>query len=244
MGYGSIKMKISVILTSFNYGEFIEGAIKSILEQSYPKELYEIIVVDACSTDNTKEILNKYKSHLKVLYQKDKSGLAGGCNLGIKASTGEYIVRLDADDLFCKDILLEESRVLDENKKIDFVYTDYFLKKERELKRINLPIFDEEEIFRRGDFSGGGTMYRKGLFHKYGNYDEKFRSIENYEFIIRILKKGIIGQHIKKPLYIYNYHENSMSTNTNLMEEAWRMIETKYGIKCNIGKYHPRNIGI
>lgn len=237
-------MKISVLLTSFNYGQFIEEAIESILEQRYPRELYEIIVVDACSTDNTGDILNKYRTQLKIIYQKESSGLAGGCNLGIKASSGEYIVRLDADDRFCRDILLEESRLLDENKKIDFVYPDYYAKKEGRLKRIGLPPFDKNEIFQRGDFSGGGTMYRKKIFEKYGYYDEDLRSIENYEFIIRVLKNGVIGQHIEKPLYVYNYHENSMSTNTNLMKEAWRMIEKKHGIKCNIGKYHPRNIGL
>lgn len=235
-------MKISVLVTSFNYGDFIEDAIKSILGQGYPRELYEIIVVDACSTDNTADILNKYKSQLKVIYQKNTYGLATGCNIGIKASAGDYIVRLDADDVFCHEILLEESLILDKDQKIDFVYPDYYVKKNATLKRVYLPPFNHDEIFQRGDFFGGGTMYRKKLFEKYGYYDEKLKSIENYEFILRILKNGVIGQHIEKPLYIYNYHENSMSTDTKLMQDAWKLIEKKYGIKCDIGKYHPRNI--
>lgn len=235
-------MKISVLINSFDYGEFIEEAIKSVLMQNYPRELYEIIVIDACSTDDTDSILNKYSSQLKVIYQREKPGLATGCNLGIRASSGQYIVRLDADDVFCQNILLIESLFLDENSSIDFVYPEYFARKNDILKRIHLPPFDVNEIHQRGDFLGGGTMYRRKLFDKYGYYDENFETIENYEFILRLLKNGATGLHIELPLFIYNFHEKSMSTDEKLMLKASKMLEMKYGIKYKVNKYHPRNV--
>lgn len=237
-------MKISVLITSLNYGDYIEGAIKSVLAQNYPRELFEIIVIDAGSTDKTESILMKYGSSLKVIYQRDKLGLAAGCNLGIKASSGEYIIRLDADDVFCKDILFIESLFLDENPSIEFVYADYLVEKGNNVKRVLLPPFDVDEIFQRGDFLGGGTMYRKSVFTKYGYYDEDMSSIENYELIIRYLKHGVTGFHVKLPLFIYNHHESSMSTNEKITFESAKIIEDKYGIKHNIGKFHPRNVGV
>jgi len=235
-------MKISILINSFNHGEFIEEAIKSVLIQNYVRSGYEIVIVDACSADNTDNVLKKYGSHVKVVYQTEIPGLAAGCNLGIRACSGEYVVRLDADDLFCQNILLVESLFLDENPEIDFVYPDYFARKEGMDRRIRLPKYDPEEIRKRGDFLGGGTMYRRDLFEKCGYYDENMRSIENYELILRLMKDGKKGQHIELPLFIYNIREDSMSTDQTLLREAVEMIEKKHGIFYRTNEYHPRNI--
>jgi len=235
-------MKISIVINSFNQGEFIEKAIKSALMQSYPRKDYEIIVVDACSTDNTGKILSKYISEIKVVKQTEKLGLTVGCNLGIRSSSTEYVVRLDADDLFCQDILLVEASWLDKSPEVDFVYPDYFAKTNNIEKRIHLPDFSPNEIYERGDFLGGGTMYRRALLERHGYYDESFKTIENYELILRMVKSGAIGLHIELPLFIYNIRENSMSTDRNLLPEAVKMLEMKYGIEYRTNKYHPRNI--
>ena len=236
------RVKISVLINSLNYGQFLEAAIKSVLMQNYPRELYEIIVVDAGSTDNTDSILKKYASELKVIYQRGKLGLATGCNLGIKASSGEYILRLDADDAFCQNILFIESLFLDENPDIGFVYPDYLVGENQKLTRVHLPPFQAGEIYRRGDFLGGGTMYRREIFTRYGYYDENLKTIENYELVLRLLKNDVSGLHIELPLFIYNYHQDSMSGNQKLMLETGKVIGMKYGIKYKIGKYHPRNV--
>lgn len=235
-------MKISVLINSFNHGEYIEEAIKSVLTQNYARNAYEIIIVDACSTDNTNNVLKWYNSEIMVVSQTEKPGLAAGCNLGIRACSGEYVVRLDADDLFCQNILLVETLFLDENPEIDFVYPDYFSRKDGEKKRIRLPKYDSAEICKRGDFLGGGTMYRRDLFEKYGYYDESLRSIENYELVLRFIKNGATGLHIKLPLFFYNIYENSMSTDRKLLKEAVRIIEEKHGIEYSKNRYHPRNI--
>ena len=237
-------MKVSVLINSYNQGEFIEEAIKSALNQNYPRDLYEIIVVDALSTDGTDSVLNEYRDELKIVHQREKRGLAIGCNLGIKASSGEYIVRLDADDLFLSNTLFIESLFLDENEDIDFVYPDYFINRANATKRIKLPSFDPEEIFTRGDFLGGGTMYRRIVFDKFGYYDEGVKSIENYELILRLLKNGAKGLHITLPLYEYRYRDDSMSSDKKLMFEEGRKLEEKYGIRYQMGRWHPRNVSI
>lgn len=235
-------MKVSVLINSLNQGQYIEKAIKSVLTQDYPRELYEIVVVDACSSDNTEQILKKYRPELKVIYQRGKRGLATGCNIGIRECKGEFIVRLDADDEFCQHILLVESMFLAENPELDFVYPDYYVNINSITERFSLPPFDIDEIYKRGDFLGGGTMYRKNAFDKYGYYDETIDTLENYELILRFIKNSASGYHIKMPLFIYNLHEDSMSHNIAGILEDGKKLEVKYGIKYGMGKYYPRNV--
>lgn len=89
-------MKISIITPSLNSGQYIERAIKSVLEQEYNN--FEHIIVDGLSTDNTIEILKKYP-HLKWVSEKD-TGQSNAMNKGFGLSTGDIIVYLNADDYF------------------------------------------------------------------------------------------------------------------------------------------------
>ena len=98
---------VSIIIPSYNYAHFITKAIESALEQDVNKE---IIVVDDGSTDNTKQVVEKY-AEVKYLYQ-DNKGLSGARNTGILNSTGEFIVFLDADDWYVKGGLRSNLNIL------------------------------------------------------------------------------------------------------------------------------------
>lgn len=234
---------ISVIITSLNYGRFLAGAIDSVLGQDISRQEYEIIVVDAGSTDETPKILQKYAHEITVIDQKERTGLAGGCNLGIRAAKGNYIIRLDADDTLCRTALSAQSALLDKNPGASFVYPDYYIfRTGGEKIRVHLPEFDPAEIFKRGDFLGGGMMFRKSLFETYGLYDESLRSIENYEFILRLLQNGVTGLHVAEPLFVYFQHGSSMSDDQPAMDRVWHTLEQRYGRPFGFGKYHPRKI--
>lgn len=90
------KLKISIITPSFNSGDYIERAIKSVLNQDYKN--WEHIVIDGGSTDPTVDILKKYK-HLKWVSEKD-NGQTDAMNKGFRRSVGDVIVYLNADDYF------------------------------------------------------------------------------------------------------------------------------------------------
>ncbi|MEO0267358.1 MAG: glycosyltransferase [candidate division WOR-3 bacterium] len=93
------KLLVSVIINTYNYGRFIEDAIDSVLNQDFPKNEMEVIVVDDGSTDDTPERVKKYKDKIKYIY-KENEGQASAINVGIENSNGEYIVLLDSDDYF------------------------------------------------------------------------------------------------------------------------------------------------
>lgn len=91
---------ISVVIPTYNYGHYIEQAIRSILNQTVlPKE---IIVIDDGSTDNTETIISENyltgEPHRIIYVKKSNGGAASARNLGIKKTKGEFILMLDADD--------------------------------------------------------------------------------------------------------------------------------------------------
>ena len=88
---------ISIIIPTYNQGEFLERCLKSISSQTYKN--FEIIVIDNASTDNTKSIVDKFNYlPLKYLVNKNKGMIAQSRNLGIQKARGDIIAFLDSDD--------------------------------------------------------------------------------------------------------------------------------------------------
>lgn len=97
-------MEISICIPTYNQANYIELAIKSALEQTIP--ILEIIVSNDCSTDNTKEVLDKLSeeiSILKVVHQPNNLGIAENVNTCLRLAKGKYIIRLDSDDCLLPD---------------------------------------------------------------------------------------------------------------------------------------------
>jgi glycosyltransferase involved in cell wall biosynthesis len=113
-------MKVSVIIANYNYDRYLPAAIGSVLAQGYTD--YEIIVVDDGSTDNSRDVLADFESHLpsekfKVIFQENQ-GHGGAINTGFQCSTGEIVAFLDSDDVW-KHNKLEQ--IVDAFKQADVV---------------------------------------------------------------------------------------------------------------------------
>ena len=99
-------MKISVIITAYNVGEFIERAVKSVLSQTYKN--IEVVIVEDCSTDNTKDIIEQLAqedNRIKIIYHEENKGAGWGRRDGIEASTGDYFITVDGDDWLDEDFI-------------------------------------------------------------------------------------------------------------------------------------------
>lgn len=90
--------RVSVLITNFEYEKYVGEAIESALNQTY--KAHEIIVVDDCSYDNSRRVLEGFsnKERVRVIFRKENGGPAAARNEGIAASTGDYFILLDADD--------------------------------------------------------------------------------------------------------------------------------------------------
>ncbi len=218
--------KISVIIPTFNSANYISETIGSILNQTFQD--YEIIIVDDGSTDNTKQVLDNYASKIRYFFQINK-GPSAARNKGIKEAGGEYIVFLDADDVWLKNYLDKCVCYLkDEN--CDLVMTDNyadiysddnkFLR--REYRNRENYIGNENRLFQilyqrfQKGFSGEiRSVIKKSCFDRIGYFDENIKVAEDWDLWLRIAKNGLKVGYIQEPLFIYRRHPNALCRNKN-----------------------------
>jgi glycosyltransferase involved in cell wall biosynthesis len=92
---------VSLIVTNYNYARFLSECIDSCLNQDY--QFCEIIVVDDCSTDSSKDVLKSYEERVKVIYHEQNKGQLAAFFTGFKEAKGDFICFIDADDFLDKD---------------------------------------------------------------------------------------------------------------------------------------------
>jgi glycosyltransferase involved in cell wall biosynthesis len=112
---------VSIIIPCFRQAQFLGEAIESVLAQSYPH--FEIIVVDDGSPDDTGQVAKRYPSVRYV--RQDNQGLGAARNSGIQASSGTYLVFLDADDRLLPNHLRANLKAFEEHRDAGFVCGDY-----------------------------------------------------------------------------------------------------------------------
>ncbi len=117
--------KVSVIIPTYNYANYVGEAIQSVLDQSFSD--FEVIVVDDGSIDHTAEVVRRFSdTRVKYIFQENR-GLPAARNTGIKASSGELLAFLDSDDKFHPDKLQTQVAFLKENPDVGLTYNSKFL---------------------------------------------------------------------------------------------------------------------
>lgn len=199
-------LDVSIIITNYNRGRFIGRTIRSCLKQSLPRDRYEIIVVDDCSTDNSRMIIDSFEDEIVRVYLPENLGVAGASNAGIKRALGSLIIRVDADDYISENTLLFLSEILLQNKNIGFVYADHIRVDDQEnfLERVNLD--NLQNILDHG----AGIMFRKSHLETVGLYDPTMRHADDYDLLKRYYK-NFDGYYLRLPLYRYRQHSGNQT---------------------------------
>ncbi len=206
------KDLITVYITNYNYGKYIDKCVHSILNQTYKN--IELIIIDDGSSDNSRENIKKYENNkkIKIIYQKNK-GLNISNNIAIKVSSGKYIMRVDADDWLREDAISSLYKEIIKNKKIAMVFSNYYeVSSEGEL----------QHEFKRYDFNkvklldkpahGACTLIDKKKLLLVGGYNENLSCQDGYDIWFKFISKYEV-KHIKKSLFFYRQHSNSLSRN-------------------------------
>lgn len=115
---------ISIITTSYNYGEYISETIKSIQAQSYSD--WELIIVDDSSLDNSVEIIKSFckDKRIKLICHDKNKGLTQSVKTGLKYAKGEWIAFLESDDLWRENTLEERVRAIKNNPQVGIIFND------------------------------------------------------------------------------------------------------------------------
>ncbi len=224
MQKNSDSIKISVVITNYNYSRYLNRAIRSVFVQHFPwdpKDSIEIIVIDDCSTDWSCEIIRSYGAFVKPIFLKENNGLANARNQGIINAKGEYVVFIDADDYIDRYMLFVQWMFLEYNNSWGAAATDYFIVDEFENK-LERKSCEEEPI-------ACGIMYRKKDIVEVGMFDENLRMHEDKDFRNKFLKSHSIHR-IELALYRYRKHDSNLTSNKEMDEKFRKVLNKKHGI--------------
>jgi glycosyltransferase involved in cell wall biosynthesis len=121
---------ISVLIPNYNNSLFLRDCFDSISQQDIPKNLFEIIVCDDCSSDDSLVILEDYKSILnfKLLFNKENRGVGYTKRILVEESCGQWFIFLDSDDKFCNDCLSELYNIINtlKDKDVSMIYANSY----------------------------------------------------------------------------------------------------------------------
>lgn len=118
--------KLSIIIPNFNYGNYIEETILSVINQNYPNT--ELIIIDGGSTDNSIEIIKKYNKYINYWISEKDNGQADAINRGLKVATGDYVAFMNSDDTYLENAFVN---IFNNKKSLDkdFIYGDVMIGK-------------------------------------------------------------------------------------------------------------------
>ncbi len=145
MAYKNTKI-VSVIIPTYNRANFLQNAVKSIIDQKY--ENTEIIIVDDRSTDNTQEVVHSLKEkYPNIIYchNERSKGPSGARNTGILKSSGEYLSFLDSDDIWLDGHLAKGLKILNDNNEIDVLFGNFSIVELATGKHL-FNFFDQQKI--------------------------------------------------------------------------------------------------
>ncbi len=205
-------MKVSIIITCYNRERYIARAIRSALDQNFPEDQYEVIVVDDGSTDKSREIIADYNGAIRSIFHEKNMGLPAARNTGIRKARGRFVVHLDSDDYIHEELVKIEYLHLALNPKWGAVACDY------------VEVDNNESHIRRKNSSSDpiacGLMFRKDYLIDIGLYNEEMLICEDEELRARYEEKYYVG-YVQLPLYRYRKHESNM-TNDKEAVQAFR----------------------
>ena len=221
---------VSVIMPAYNGEKYISEAIESIINQTY--QIWELIIVEDCSQDNTLEIIKRYLNDPRIkLYQNDRNiGIAGSRNKAIQMSTGEYIAIQDDDDISYPERLEEEVMFLDKHPDIDAV-AGYWMKVDENGKEIIFiqnayknPKYVRAHLMLQDCIGNGSAMFRRDFVIRNNLfYQDNMLGMEDYRFWIDFSKKGKISA-VDRIVYKQRCHINQESTKRKLIDETERKL--------------------
>ena len=210
------KTEVDIILPNYNSSEFIETTIASVISQTHKN--WNLIIVDDCSDEKTKKILNKYSQNkdIQIVFLDKNKGAAFCRNNALELSKSEYVAFLDSDDVWFPDKLTKQINFMKKNN-YDFTYTNYTpYKGEESIDMSNQNSIQPRENYNFDSFIkdtsiATSTMMIKGeLARKYKFTDTKI--CEDYFYKCSILKEIGYAYCLNESDTLYRIRKDSLQS--------------------------------
>lgn len=226
------KPRISVIIPCYNGEKFIGDAIESVIRQTY--QHWELFIVDDGSTDNSKEIVQRYLTdrRIKLIEHKCNKGISKTRNTGIKLSGGDYIALLDQDDVWFPNKLKMQIDCFKESQEnvgivcTGMIFTDEKLKPQRNLRGFKDD--DHRELIKKAYLqptnSASIMMIKENCFSQLGLFDENLHGWDDFEMWMRIATQYKI-KYIKEPMVKKRMHPRNTQKLLKVRKEKKKVFE-------------------
>lgn len=199
---------ISVVIPSFNQGQYIEETILSVLGQGYPE--LELIVLDAGSTDNTVEVIEKYSDKISYWHSKKDKGQADAINQGMNLSSGEVVCWLNSDDMYLPGTLLDIGKRFcgrtNENHMVYGAAVTINQSNEKLLSSAQTAApFEAFTLTYRDFIVQPSAFWTRKLWESTGNLDISYNYVLDWEWFLRASKITSF-EYVPKFYSVYRYH--------------------------------------
>ncbi|MFW6123799.1 MAG: glycosyltransferase family 2 protein [Acidobacteriota bacterium] len=211
---------ISIIIPTYNRALYLKEAIDSVLNQDYflnthLAQLFELIVVDDGSTDDTKDVVNSYSPKIKYKFQ-EHTGVSSARNLGLKLSKGDFVAFLDSDDLWKKEKIRLQMEFMEAHSEAVacctqeiWIRNGVFVNPKKKHKKYSGRIF--EKVLPLCLLSLSSALFRRKVFDEIGGFDQSLPACEDYDLGIRLAHKHPI-YFLDEPLIMKRGgHEDQLS---------------------------------
>ncbi|KPQ40404.1 MAG: Glycosyltransferases involved in cell wall biogenesis [Phormidium sp. OSCR] len=214
--------KISLILNSYNPSHYLQLAIESVLQQTYPD--FELLIWDDGSSDDSLDIARSLAAtdeRVRVIAAPHR-GRGEALKAAISATTGDYLGWIDRDDILLPNALERTAAILNEKPQIGMVYSDYL-----DIDRQGTPLglgyrcripYSRDRLLT--DFiTFHFRLMRRDIYNQAGGIDPAFEYAEDYDLCLRISELTDI-YHLREPLYHYRHHPENASRSQASLQQA------------------------
>lgn len=231
----------SVIIPTYNRAHVLSTAIDSVLNQEFKD--FELIIVDDGSTDDTKQVINKYAQRVKYLEQPNY-GVSNARNNGIKLSSGKYIAFLDSDDYWHANKLQVQYDYIQLNPNTKLLHCDEIWI--RNGKRVNPKKIHQkaggDQFIRSMELcciSPSAVIVKKEVLDEFSGFDENYTVCEDYDLWLKITYKYKIDFIEEKLITKTGGHDDQLSSKYKAMD-FWRLKSLLIFLNKNMSEYKKK----
>ena len=226
------QVRITVLIPTFNRADYLAECLESILNQTVPP--WETIVVNDGSTDETRAVLQPYRSAIEYL-ETDQVGKPGALNAGLHKVGGDYLWIFDDDDVAFPDALERLVAPLEAHPEHGFSYSTFFYTASRPgshrigstLRESRIPPLAERGFLLpllEANFLGGAALFaRTACYESVGDFDPRLLRSQDYEMAIRIARRFTGIRVPGSPTFHYRQHEGLRGSTADRFEAGRRL---------------------
>lgn len=241
--------KISILMPVYNAQKYLIEAVDSILNQTFKD--WELIIINDGSTDSSRELLSQIADDRVIIVDNEKNlGLIDTLNKGINLCRGEYIARMDADDISVNKRIEKQVQFMDSHPHHIMCGTNALVidnngKITGKIRNLTDNQSLQINLLFSNPFIHPSMMIRSDILKK-NLYDKQYKHIEDYELWCRIALRGKVAN-LEDDLLLYRWHDSNISvinaeTQIQLKKEINKRQLERFGLTPDDHELHAHNI--